>query len=177
MQITVFDEQNLPYDLHALRAQDVTIERIASRLAQVNRYAGALPHPFSDAVHSVLVSYLCPEDPLAGLVHDCAEAFVGDMISPVKRECADYCGIEQAVHEQLRQLHGWATEHSSHVKRADRRAWELECAYIKGRLPEGAAPAGVFESRLARQLLCHEIDWRVGRDMFLRRYRALTHKT
>ena len=173
MPLTVFDEQNLPYDLEALRPQDVTIVLIASRLAQINRYAGALPHPFSDAAHSVLVSYLCPEDPLAGLLHDTAEAFTGDVISPIKRRVGAYRLIEQGVHGQLCALHGWPSEHSPHVKRADTRAWELECAYIKGRYPAGARIADMGESRLARAL-CREFDWRFARDVFLRRYRALT---
>jgi hypothetical protein len=173
MSLTVFDERNLPYDLEHLRPEDVSVELIASRLAQINRYAGALPHPFSDAAHSVLVSYLCPEDPLAGLLHDTAEAFVGDVISPVKRRTPAFRYMEQGVHVQLCALNGWPSEHTPHVKRADTRAWELECAYIKGRYPVGAQPASPHEARLARAL-CVELDWRVARDMFLRRYRTLT---
>lgn len=68
---------------------DIRLTDIALQLARVNRYGGmylsSILTGYSVAQHSVWVSYKCaPEDALRGLFHDAAEAYLGDMIGPVK---------------------------------------------------------------------------------------------
>ena len=66
------------------------VEQIGKQLANICRYAGATPHFYSVARHSMLVNSLVPNEPnlkLMALVHDVHECWIGDMLRPAKRWC------------------------------------------------------------------------------------------
>jgi 5'-deoxynucleotidase YfbR-like HD superfamily hydrolase len=83
---------------------EIDIEDIALSLAKQCRFAGHVRRDvwmYSVAQHSVLVSYACyPEHALLGLLHDAAEAYVQDLIRPVKHSL----GPEYRRAEQLWEL-------------------------------------------------------------------------
>lgn len=169
-------------NLLALTEADFRIEDIAARLARTNRYAGATHWPYSVALHSVLVSYLCPRLPLAGLLHDIPEAFgIGDLIAPIKRKLPAYVELEEAIVSQLiRPFPALAWHQDSQVREADERAYQLECLYLRGRWPnpehtkwEPARP-NADEVALCSAWLTREWSWRKARTRFIKRYRELT---
>lgn len=70
--------------------KDVDIPSLARSLAKQCRWNGHIKGFYSVALHSVLVSEsaLLPDEPeyqLAGLMHDAAEAYMGDITTPVKQ--------------------------------------------------------------------------------------------
>jgi hypothetical protein len=85
-------------ELRALnpRPEDIDIRDIAHHLALVNRFGGATPYPYSVAHHSLAVADLLEPYGLGkeGLLHDAAEAYLGDMIKAVKVHLPDYRAIE-----------------------------------------------------------------------------------
>ena len=60
---------------------DVHIEDIAHALANICRYGGHSNRFYSVAEHSVLVA---SRTGIGGLLHDAAEAYIGDMVRPLK---------------------------------------------------------------------------------------------
>lgn len=79
-------------------AAAIDIEDIAHALAAINRYNGHSRVPISVAQHSVMVSHRVPPgDALWGLLHDAAEAYLGDCVSPLKHHTS--YGRDYQVHE------------------------------------------------------------------------------
>lgn len=73
-------------DLAHPQTTDIDIEDIARSLANIMRFNGHLETQISVARHSLEVSYLVPTElALAALLHDAHEAYVGDVVRPVKR--------------------------------------------------------------------------------------------
>ena len=86
----------------------ICIEDIAHHLAMECRYGGAVRRYYSVAEHSVYVSHLvAPELALEGLLHDAAEAYISDMIRPIKHHpkmrivCETEAQIQAAVWERF----------------------------------------------------------------------------
>lgn len=97
------------FDLLDPRPQDVDIDDIAWHLAALCRFTGATKEFYGVAQHSVLVSDLCwercpdnrREAALAGLLHDAAEAYVGDVSSPLKRAMRAVNGVIEGAYDVI----------------------------------------------------------------------------
>jgi hypothetical protein len=73
-------------DLGRPKLEDIEIDDIAWSLAHMARFNGHLIIQISVAQHSIYVSELVPEPlRLAALLHDAHEAYLGDIVRPVKR--------------------------------------------------------------------------------------------
>ncbi len=65
--------------------EEIDIRDIAHGLSMLCRFTGHLPTFYSVAEHSIRTANLAPKDQrLATLLHDSAEAYIGDLNSPLK---------------------------------------------------------------------------------------------
>lgn len=90
------------------RADEVLLEDIAHHLSRINRYNGAARlESYSVAEHSVLMAMWLLEahgDPLLayqGLFHDAPEAYIGDMVRPLKRNMPAFVAAEGPVYSAV----------------------------------------------------------------------------
>lgn len=73
------------FDLLDPRPEDVNLTDIAHALAQLCRFTGHCRPFYSVGQHCLMVSRLVPPElALQGLLHDAAEAYVGDVSRPLK---------------------------------------------------------------------------------------------
>lgn len=85
-------------------SDDISIIDIAISLSRINRFTGHTTIPYSVAQHSCYVSdILPPEYQKWGLLHDAHEAYVNDMVSPVKKYFPLYQEIETKLMEAMAQ--------------------------------------------------------------------------
>ncbi len=81
------------------RPEDIDPIDIAHHLSLLCRFGGACKNLYSVAEHSVYVSRLVPpEHAVWALLHDAAEAYLGDIVRPLKRMLyPQYAEMEEAV--------------------------------------------------------------------------------
>lgn len=102
------------------KPEDVRIEDIARGLAYQCRFNGHVSAFYSIAQHSVAVSeVVSPEHALWGLLHDAAEAYVGDLVRPIKLSLPAYRAVEAGVMKAICERFGLPEEEPPEVKAAD----------------------------------------------------------
>ena len=108
----------------APRAEDIDPLDIAHALSFICRYGGHVTRFYSVAEHCVLMSMaVSPENALAALLHDAAEAYIGDMVRPLKRNMFRYQQVDTFLEGVIRERFGLprADDWPDEVKEADDR--------------------------------------------------------
>lgn len=130
--------------------EQIDLLDIAHALGMQCRYNGHVHSFYSVAEHCVHVSTIVPAaDALWALLHDATEAYVGDMIRPLKRHMPAYVAVEDAVMEAIAVRFGLsgAPHMPDTVKRADTQVLLDERAALLSAPPRqwdvDGEPAGV----------------------------------
>jgi hypothetical protein len=122
-----------------LKPADVCVEDVAHSLSLICRFGGHCSSFFSVAEHSIMVAQrVPPKFRLTALLHDATEAYLGDMVRPVKRhpDMAAYCFAETIAHIAVHTALGGTFPHDPIIKQADdeQLAWEFDhMRDVKGR--------------------------------------------
>jgi hypothetical protein len=102
------------------RIDKVAIEDIAHGLAYQCRFNGQTCEFYSIAQHSLVVAHLVPEHlRFAALMHDAAEAYLGDMVKPLKVLLPQFAQIEEQVGDIIARTFDIDFSEYAPIKRAD----------------------------------------------------------
>lgn len=127
------------FDFENPEGSTVDLHDIVLGLSHLCRFTGQCHTFYSVAEHSVHCSYLVPpEDALAALMHDAAEAVLGDVSRPLKSLLPDYKRIEKRVEAAIAVRFGLPAEMPDSVKKADLHMLAVEqrqCMLNKDRWP------------------------------------------
>lgn len=169
---------------------DITIERFAHSLAQINRFTGHAARPYSVAEHSLLVLDIAERlmkldvhGQLAALMHDAHEAITNDISTPAKQEIGAGWRAFEAKHAHMVaghfRLHTAVVQNHLHIHAADRLALATERHWLLPHVQPNGQPstpwpilAGV-DPLLDIDLMDparERMTWREWRDAFLERF-------
>lgn len=118
-------------DLADPQPSDIRIHDIAYSLARIVRFNGHSPG-WNVTQHSIWVSRMCPKlFALEGLLHDAAEAYVGDVTRPLKKMLGQSykeieCRVESAIAARFGLSYPWPTS----IKHLDEDVCQLELSYF-----------------------------------------------
>lgn len=102
------------------RPEEIHLEDIAHALSLLCRYNGHCRDFYSVAQHSVLVAMALPTPlKLWGLLHDASEAYLSDIVRPVKPFIPGYREMEDRIMAAVCERFGLPTEMPAEVKRVD----------------------------------------------------------
>lgn len=176
-QPTIITASGVVFNLIEPRAEDVRIVDIAHGLSMTCRWAGHTSVFYSVAEHSTRVSMRCDRiDALAGLLHDAAEAYLGDVSAPLKRRLPEYQAIEDRLLAVIFERFGLPVGVPASVKQADRDELEndrVTLTQLRTAFP-GAAPGvvgkppacfGWWEARWRFLYRANELGLDVPRDL------------
>lgn len=134
------------------RPEDVCAADIAHALSMQCRYNGHTEQFYSVAQHCVLMSHAVSlEYQLEALLHDAAEAYIGDIVRPLKHSSSmtAYCNIDENITSVIYQKYGLPPYQRSHeVKQADSRILADEAHLVRNLAPDiSLEPLGVTINR------------------------------
>lgn len=98
----------------------IHVNDIAHGLSHICRFGGQTSAFYSVAQHSVMVAELVPMPfKKAALFHDAAEAYLGDIITPLKSLLPEYRVIEDRLQQVICERFNISVEKNSVIKDAD----------------------------------------------------------
>lgn len=108
------------FDLYEPDTDLIDPRDVAHSLAHLCRFNGHTREFYSVAQHACMVADLMPEqDKLAALLHDAAEAYIGDMVQPLKQWMYAYQDVEQWIWERICTRFNLNPELPASVRHAD----------------------------------------------------------
>ncbi len=118
---TILLQSGTYFDFTRPDASTFDIVDIAHGLSNICRFGGQCQAFYSVAQHSVYVSHLVTlENRFAALMHDAAEAFLGDIPRPLKRLLPDYRALEDLTERAIATRFRFRWPMDPEIKEADK---------------------------------------------------------
>lgn len=124
------------------RVEDVRVEEIAHALSRLCRFGGHCREHYNVAHHAVLVARWLQDKGAptavvyAGLHHDDTEAYLGDVISPLKKLLPKYQEFEDTFAKVISKALDFEYPFPDLLKTADREVFFIENEDVRWQFPE-----------------------------------------
>jgi hypothetical protein len=158
------------FDFLDPHGSDFSIDDVAHGLANICRYTGQCRRFYSVAEHSILVSDTVSEFAYEALLHDAAEAFIGDVTRPLKQLLPEFKRIEANVEAAIVERFRMNPTYRKSVKEADLRVLAAEQAQV---MAPGCADWAVAARVLPAPVTVRHLDPPTAEREFLERYERL----
>ena len=159
------------------KAEEVDLRDIAHALASQCRFNGHSIKFYSVAQHSVLVSEIVDASQvLAALLHDASEAYVGDIVKPLKLFLPkEFKEIELRIEDEIFRHFGINIQEVNHkeIKLADNRLLVTEIRDVMGTPSRKWNEDGFFEP-LSKKII--PLPPEEAEKLFLERFKEITGK-
>lgn len=158
------------FDFHNPTPDMVCIEDIAHALSMSCRFGGHTQYHYSVAQHSVNVARLVPEEhKLVALLHDATEAYIGDMVSPLKVLMPEFKKKEEAVWAVISEKFNVPFLMPLCIKEADLIMLKIERDHLIVESEPWTCLQGVHisVSSFQAEMITRQWSQRHARDMFL----------
>lgn len=157
----------------APRVEEIDIVDIAHALSNSCRWSGHCKQFYSVAQHSCFVSENCPTElKMWGLLHDAAEAYIGDLNRPFKLsgKMDEYILAEQRIMDVVCEKFGLTPGMPLAVKEVDNRVLQTEANQILGPRIDNWSIAEPYDWAL------YPVHPRVAKSIFLDTFKLLGGK-
>jgi hypothetical protein len=161
------------FDLLDPEGSPFTIEDIARGLGNICRYAGQCRQFYSVAEHSLHVSAVSPTHKLEALLHDAAEAFLGDVTRPLKQLLPDYKQLEKAIERAIFRRFALDFSALAALKKVDLSVLAAEQVQM---MPPGTDYWSVESGIVPAEITINFLPPKVATEAFLSRFRELSVK-
>lgn len=159
--ITTFPRLN-KIDVRNPKEHQICIIDIAWALSRMNRFSGFTIKNYSVAEHSVRLSHMVDTQyAKAALLHDAAEAYLGDVPQPIKEELPDYRSIEANLLCLIFDKFDLNVADLEKINELDRELSEYESKALR--------------TNLSRETLFYELTVHEAALEFIARYMELFH--
>lgn len=151
----------------------IRLNDIAHSLSNIGRWGGHTTFYWSVAQHSVLVSMYCEDkDAMAGLFHDAAEAYLGDICRPLKRSpfFRDYRLVYRNMERVIMEKFTGSPEIPESVLIADERILATEAQLLMNRTAMDSRKEWLCDGDPIENAFIHPVQPEVARQGFLQRY-------
>jgi hypothetical protein len=164
-------------DLRNMEPEDFDVVEIAHALSLRCRFGGMSKEFYSVGQHSFYASWMVPaKKALAALLHDGVEAYLGDMVSPLKPLFPEFKTFEKKLGGQMALSFSLAVDalEDPDIKMVDQKLMALEAAYLM------TDPSFVFDYvgtpdgsmfMIDRSFHCWEP--KIAEDIFMQRFNEL----
>lgn len=102
------------------RPNEFLLSDIRAGLRHIYRFNAATLVPYPVECHTRWLAYELPALKRAALFHDAAEAFIGDITSPVRKLISGFDEIERTLQEQIFKQFGVSASDVKEVERLER---------------------------------------------------------
>lgn len=163
------------YPLGQFGPDDVDIIDIAHALAHTCRWGGHCSRYYSVAEHSILVSHRIEEFALEGLLHDAAEAYIGDIPTPIKEQLPAITRAEYRIMSAIKKKFDLAIiwpEEEIHKVDVSLHVWEVDQMMPDRDMYTGARPHYTADRPIRKGTFRH-LAPKAAEVLFLRRFEEL----